>query len=662
MTNQITIDFETYSEINLKVAGAARYAQDPSTEVLCLSYSVNDGDPELWLPWDRPPKKLFKAVKKGYLVYAFNVFFEINIWQHICMARHGFPPVKFSQWRDTQAAAAMYAMPLSLDECGTVMGLDIVKDKRGKYLINKLCKPRKPSKANLDTRWTPSTAPQDFADLYEYCRQDVRAEMAIDEALPSKLTPRELEVWQMTLKQNLRGVPIDMELVDSVVEILKQHEEILIEELIELTAGYVTTGGQLARIQEFMLTYSVETEGMTKDHVDELLTRELPGKIRRLLEIRQLLSKSSTKKFIKLQECIGIDNRIYGCLKYHKATTGRWGGALLQPQNLPRASVPDVELTVDAFKTLSLEQLTILYSNIPETASMMVRPAICAPEGMELVDSDFSSIENCTVLWLAEDERGLKLLRDGLDLYIDMAVALHPEVTYDWIKEHKGISSHADRLRRHGKLTILGAVYSMGWKKFMMTCTSQGFDIQGDEAQKTISTFRNLYKPVVQLWYGLEKAAMRAVQTPNRKFTYKKLSFITEDNFLYMILPNGKRLAYYDPRLEMKTTPWGQKKLAVTHQGYLGASHKWGRPVLTPGRLTENASQATAREVLVDGMLNLESKGFKTILSVHDQALTLTKRGATTIEEYNEIMCTVSPMYDSLPLKASGYVGKRFRK
>ena len=669
MPGTIFIDFETFSHCNLKMQGAMRYAKDPTTEIICLAYSINGKSPRLWTLGDDLPKKLFKAIKKGYQVHAWNVFFEIVIYHHICVNQYKWPAIRFNQWRDTQATAAMYALPLSLDECGSVLDLDIVKDKRGKYLINKLCKRRRPSKANPETRWTTVTAPDDFEDMYEYCRQDVRAEQAIDKALPSRLTPRELHVWRLTLRKNLRGVPVDLQLVNSIVDKMDIMQDELHEEITKLTDGVITTGGQLARMKGWMAEqHGYTIEGMTADIVADALAGDLSKPVRRLLQLRQLLSKSSTKKFIKIQKAaVTMDGgktwTIHGCLRYHKATTGRWGGALLQPQNMPRASVSDPELAIKAFIHLSFDDLSILYSNVPYTASALVRPAICAPKGYILFDSDFSSVENCTIMWLADAKEGLKLLFKGKDLYIDMASSLHPEYTYSWIKEHKGISSEADHLRRHGKLTILGAVYSMGWKKFIMTCEKMGFDITPDEAKFTISTFREKYNEIVQLWYGLERCAKKAMGTPGVKFRYIHIQFVVEKGFLFMILPNGKRLAYYNPAIEVKQTPWGARKPCITHEGYLGTTHKWGRPVLTPGRLAENASQAVARELLVDGMFNLEDAGFPIILSVHDEALSLVKKEENrTLEEYNKLLCDVSKVFRTIPLSASGFIAKRFRK
>jgi DNA polymerase len=667
--NTIHIDFESYSEINLKMFGAMRYAQDTSTELICLAYSINRKKPRLWILGDKPPKRLFKAILNGYQVHAWNAFFEMVMWEHICVAQMGWPKIRFDRWRDSQAVAASFALPVDLDNCGSVLDLDIQKDKRGKYLIQKLCKPRgRTSKANPDPRWLPHTAPEDFEDMYQYCIRDVEAEIAIEDALPKpNLSPRELEVWRLTVRKNLRGLPLDYDLICSVISKMNEYQHVLEGRISELTNGVITTGGQTQRMRTWLdEEHGVDMSSMDKAHIEDALLKDIPGPARKLLMLRQSLSKSSTKKFVKLKGA-AIEGRnkiwrIYGCLRYHKATTGRWGGALFQPHNLPRAAVSNPEQAVKAFKRLTLESFMVLYPDVSYTASAMVRPSICAPKGMILFDSDYSSVENCTVMWLADDRNGLKLLRNGMDLYIDMAISLHPKYTYAWIKEHKGISSTADHLRRHGKLTILGAVYSMGWKKFKQTCELMGFPINNEDAQFTINTFRQKYRSIVELWYGLERAAKDALKTPGVVTKYLRIRFLVENGFLYMILPNNKRLAYYNPGIEVRKTPWGQMKPVITHEGYLGTTRKWGRPVLTPGRLTENASQATARELLVDGMFNLEDDGYRIILSIHDEALALVKKGAGSMDEFNTSLCKVSSVFKTIPLKASGFMGKRFRK
>ena len=692
LIKRVNLDFETFSVADLKKTAAHRYAQDPSTEVLCLSYSFGDKEPkrfigtnlELGIFGTEPPEDLFDAILSGALVYAFNTTFEYCIWRYVCIERMGWPAVPFDQWRDTQAIAASFAMPLSLEGCGDALNLDIRKDKRGKYLINKLCKPRKITKKNTNLRWSYEEAKQDYDDLFLYCDQDVRTERAVLKSFPWELKGLELDIWRNTLKKNNRGLPIDMELVNSIVEKLDEFGEGIGSQVPIITNGEIKTIGQVAKIKDWCGEHGYELPDLTAPTILEALNdKELPSIVRELLEIRKVLGKSSVKKFKKIQILICDDDRARDCLKYHKATTGREGGANLQPHNLPRASVTKelekwfdkhkwkyegqdlieftktyedrctetTELAIDLFKSYDLDTLMMFYEDPMYTASALIRPSICAPDGKILRVSDYSSIENCTVTWLAGQDDILDLIREGLDLYKDMAVKLY-EILYNAVD---------GKQRRHGKLTILGCVYGMGAKTFQVTCAKVGFYITLAEAQRTIDIFRERYYMVKKLWYGLMKAAKKAVANPGITTTYRKIKFQTKHGYLFMRLPNGKLLAYPNPRIEIVKAPWGKTE-SITHDGYLGSTKKWGRCALTPGRLTENASQATAREVMMEAKLRVEKAGYPVILTVHDEIISLVDEGYGSLEEFNNIMCNASDHFKGLPLKAAGFTTKRYHK
>jgi DNA polymerase len=669
--DRINLDFETYSEANLKEVGAHRYAMDPSTDVLSLAYSFRDEPPKLWVPGMDMPKDLFGLLSQGYLTYGWNVTFEFAIWKYVCVKKLGWPEVPNYQWRDTQAVALLFAHPMSLGYCGEVMDLEIQKDKRGEQLINLLSKPQKITKSNPYKRFTPSTHPHLFEEMYEYNIQDVNSERAILDAFPWDLPDSEQEIFLHTLEKNDAGIPIDTELVDSIVEKVDEYLVEVSQIVPIITDGAINTINQGAKIIEWCEIQGYEIPNFQADTVTDALADpdiENYPNVKSLLEIRQLAGKSSIKKFVKIAAAVCKDGRIRNCLKYHKATTGREGGRLLQPQNLPRADVEfdksggeearakATELLVDMFKNDPLEEIMAEHENVLYVASSLIRPSICAEDSKEFIVSDYSQIENRMLCWLAGQEDVLDLIRDGMDTYKDMASHLY-NIDYSEIPKE-------GRRRRHGKLTILGGGYGMGYKKFWDDCVNkQKFDITLKEAKHTIDTFRERYNEVKNLWYGLQDAAIEATINQGNITGYGVISFMHDSNHLYMILPNGKQITYPKAWVEPNTTPWGEVRNALFHMGVNSKTKKWTKHNLTPGRLTENASQGASREILFEAVLDLKKKyGDKIILTVHDEVVLEVEKGTVSLEEVNEVLCNRSSTWDGLPLNASGFTTRRYHK
>ena len=654
---RIHLDFETYSEANLKNVGAHRYALDPSTEVLCLAYAFEDEDPKLWVPGDPMPKELFEAQQKAK-TYAFNTGFEFAIWKYVCMKKMGWPEVPFHLWGDTQAMALMFAMPASLDFCGEVLGIEMAKDKRGQYLISKLSVPQKVTKKNPYRRFTPETHPVLFEEMYQYCLQDVRAEREIFHTLPWDLPYNEVQIFLNTLEKNDRGLPIDIELVKSVIEITDEYLEEVSTMVPLITAGKVDTINQTAAIREWCEEQGYELPDLTAETVQSSLSDpniENFPLVKNLLEMRQLAGKSSIKKFHKINKAICPDNKIRDCLKYHKATTGREGGRLLQPQNLPRASVKNLDETISLFKARVLDDLMGVHDNVLYAASAMIRPSICAPDGYELLVADYSQIENRMLCWLADQEDTLQLIRQGMCVYTDMASTLYG-IPYNEIAKDS-------RERRHGKLTILGGGYGMGHNKFREDCIiKQNFPITKEEAYHTIQTFRERYYKVKQLWYGLMDAAIEATINQGNITSYDRISFMHDRGHLFMILPNGKAICYPFAGVEPKETPWGEVRYGLFCYAEV-KKNKWGKTHITPGRLTENASQGASREVLMEAILDAEKTGFETILTVHDEGVFLVKESEhIDLKVIEDIFCKRLDYWEGLPLDVESFRTKRYHK
>lgn len=656
----INIDFETFCQLDLRKVGVWKYANHDSADIICLSWSYDDGEPYLWHPTssngDEDLFELFKHIESGNPVWAYNAGFEWMMWNYCAVRKYGWPKLKMTQLHDTMAIAQSRSLPGPLDKCGAALGLDVTKDSNGKRLINKLSKPRRPSKHNPATRWTPELAPEDFAQFYDYCKQDVRSERAIHNRLKAyELRPFEREMWLVTLLLNDKGVPVDVDLVKSLIHLIASLKSDLEHELIDLTNGLVITAGQRDRIIDFIHQESgILLDDLTKDTVAAELENGDPNTLcRRVLEIRQILSKSSTKKFDRILRMADDDGCVHDILRYHQATTGRWGGTGIQIHNLPRTKVPDVDTAVSLVREGDLELIQMFNENLMDFASAMIRPSICAKPGHVLVVSDFSGIENRVLCWLADDRDALRLFAKGIEQYRWFATKLYPGVEYDDVTKEQ---------RAHAKTCILGLGYGMGAEKFLATCLGYGMDVDLDECRQDVDLYRQVYQKVVTFWYHLHDAAFATVAY-GRDTRCGHIGFTLEDEFLNMHLPSGRKIAYYQPEIQKRMAPWGEMKDTITYMGSDPKTFKWIRTHTTPGKLAENATQAVARDILASAKHRLMLRGYNVIFSVHDEIVAHEKEGTKSLDEFNTIMCeTNEKIYPGLPIAAEGYIAQRYRK
>ncbi len=653
----VHLDFETFSELDLKVVGTCKLAEHPSTEVLCAAYAIGDEEPDLWTPDDPPPRRLFRQIARGSLVHAWNAEMEIPVWRDVCAARMGWPEVPDRQWRDTEAVALSLALPAALENCGAILGLEIQKDRRGHHVMRKLCKPRKPSKNNPATRWTPESVPQDYADLYSYCRQDVRAERAIYHALPlQELPPRELATWRLTVEMNLRGWTVDYRSVGLMLSLLRKHRARALKEIETLTDGEIQTDGQQAKILAWLSERGVDLPNYQKLTIEEALEGRLPRRARRLLELRRELGKSSVKKYAAMRARLCADGTVKNNLLYHGAGTGRDAGRGMQIQNFPRASISKtdagVEVALRALRTENpLGAVEILYGMVPHFASMLLRPMLVAEEGAELFAADFGQVENRIAVWYADCAYGIKIFEDGLDEYVMFARDFY-EVPYEEVTAPQ---------RQHSKHAVLGCCFGLGWKGLMAQAKRFSAPTTRDVAEKMVDHYREVYAEVVAMWYGLERAAKRAVKEPGAPQKYHGVHFQVRDDFLFMKLASGRELAYYDPKVEFKPTPWGRRKWTVTHTGRIVGT-KWGRVKISPGRFFENLVQATARDAMMHGAKATTRAGYDLVGRVHDELISEADEGAGSVEEYCRLMIDVPRWLDGIPIKATGWTGRRYKK
>lgn len=647
----ILIDFETRSKADIKRTGAARYAEDPSTSVLCLAYAIKGNPVQLWMPGEDMPRDLNYYIGYGWNVEAHNSFFEKMIWRNIMVPKFGWPEIPDKQWRCSASRAAVLALPRALDMVGAALALPIQKSQEGKRIMLKLCRPRTATK-NDASEWNMDRA--DFKTLYEYCKQDVEAERALGKAIP-ELSPSELEVWRLDQKINERGIRVDIESVKSALIIIEQYTARLLKEFQELTGGAIESPTQRDKVLGWLREEGVHIKGLTKNDIIDTLEDKigaLPNeKAKRVMQIRQELSKTSTAKYKAILDAACKDQKLRDTLMYHGASTGRWTGKAIQPQNLPK-NTQKISLGTyfQILKNQDLETFELCYPQVMEVLSSTIRGLFIPSNGYTFFGGDYSAIEARVLFWLAGEEKGLDMFRRGEDLYKDLAATIY----------QKNVLTVTPNEREMGKRGILGAGYGLGHKKFRETTMAFArTEITEELAMRVIDAYRTKYARVVSFWHHQESAMHQCIVT-KQPITHGRISWEMKDKFLFCILPSGRKLAYYDPKIESHLTPWGDNKATVTYMAVNSLTKQWGREKTYGGKITENLTQAVARDIMAEALLRIDKSGYQPVLTVHDELLCEKQKGS--VEEFVSLM-TVQPIWaKGLPIKAEGWSGNRYSK
>jgi DNA polymerase len=695
------IDFETRSACNLKSCGAWVYSTHPTTELLCMVFRMpwwDEGRTSLWHPAFKhlgmeeaceteAVAELFEWIEAGECLEAHNAAFERGIWANVLVPRFGFPTIRIEQWRCSAAKAAAHALPRNLDGAGHALNLYELKDAEGHALMLKLSKPRKPRKkereawltthATLDgmpTLWHESK--EMFERLHAYCRQDVLAEEAVSSTLID-LSPDETAIYTLDQRINERGFQLDMEAPRIALQLIATASTALNAELLSITNGSVSKATQRDKMKAWLRTQGLNlsnTQGATLDRLlalpddagdigpddtvpwadpaDADFLASLSGLPRRALEIVRTLGRSSTAKYRKMLDWAGDDGRVRGGLLYHGASTGRWSGAGVQPHNFPKGSIKgfDMEAAWDALKRGVNPYPD--YS-IMEVLSCALRGAIVAREGYELYVADFAGIEARGLLWVARDERGLDIFRRHADPYCDMAQDIYDRPI-----------TKADKAERSlGKIAVLGLGYQMGWSKFQATCEKFGIVIDDEMAERVVRIYREKFERVKKLWWNTEDAACEAVSRKGVVVKQDRISWIRRDRFLYCVLPSGRQLAYPDPELRKRQTPWGAEKWALTFMGVNSFNRKWQRQTTYGGSLVENIVQAISRDLMAAALQRIEASGtYVPVLSIHDEAIAEAKVGQGDVKEFEGLVATVPAWANNMPIEAEGFKGRRYKK
>lgn len=657
--HHLSIDLETYSSVPIAKAGAQKYIQSPDFEILLFAYSLDDGDVQIidLAQGELLPQWLASALSDPqYIKHAYNASFE---WG--CLSKFtGTLPI--DQWRCTMFHGLYCGYTAGLDATGKALGLPADKQKlsTGKALIRYFCVPCAPTKTNGGrTRNYPRHDPAKWALFKEYCIGDVTTEMEILHRLENFPVPPELEKqWQTDVLINARGVAVDMDMVRGALWIGETTRDQLTEEAVTLS-GLDNPNSVKQLMQWLEEELDEELTDLRKDTVSRLLNGNLTNDTaRRMLEIRQKLGKTSTKKYNAIEAAVCADGRVRGLLQFYGANrTGRWAGRLVQVQNLPRTYVEPLPLARDLVKRRETASLRALFGSVPDTLSQLIRTSFIAEPGNALVDADFSAIEARVISWLAGESWRLDVFRTHGKIYEASASQMFG-VPLERIK--KGNPEYA--LRQKGKVAELALGYQ-GSTGALIKMGALDMGLTEAELPDIVNRWRDANKRIRDLWYSMEAAAVQVIQT-GQPVGLRSLVLAREMDagnnldFLTIRLPSGRKLYYAHPSLGQNQ--WG--KPSITYMGMDQTTKKWKLIETYGGKLVENCVQAIARDCLAEAIERLEAANYPVVFHVHDEVVVECTAERASLDDIAAIMGQPVSWAPDLPLGADGWVGAFYKK
>lgn len=662
--HHLSIDIETYSSVPIGSAGLYKYAQSPDFEILLLAYSL-DGAPVEVVDLARGetvPDRLLQALSDPDTIkHAYNAAFE---WYCLTSSSKklisGDPLVNSPQWRDTMLHALYCGYPAGLDAVGRAMGLpeDQRKLRTGKALIKLFCVPRQPTAKDARTRVRPQDEPDKWQLFKTYNAQDVVTEMEIESRLSPYPVPDDVQAqWVQDIKINARGVALDKDLMEGAMAIDAETAAPLIEEAQRLTG--LPNPNSLSQLKPWLQSRGCSADTLRKDDVTDLLEQDtLPPDVRRVLEIRQETSRTSTKKYQAMESAACEDGRARGLLQFYGANrTGRWAGRLIQVQNLPRTYLHGEALDLARDLARHGREIAISLTLGPpsDILSQLIRTAFVPAPGNRFIDADFSAIEARVIAWLAGENWVLDVFRTHGKIYEATAAQMFG-VPIDRIK--KGNPEYA--LRQRGKVATLALGYQ-GSTGALINMGALRMGIPEEDLPEIVQLWRNSHPCTRNLWYGLERCAIETTET-GRQTGIRGLLLSRErdanNDFLTILLPSGRKLYYARPHLvsddrgRPRLRYWGQNQ----------TTHKWQEIDTYGGKLVENCVQAIARDCLALAIQRLEDAGYPVVFHIHDEAVIDCPADFGGLDDVVRIMSQPIPWAPGLPLSADGWVGNYFKK
>ena len=642
----IAWDLETYSSVDLAKCGVYRYCESEDFEILLAAYSVDGGAVRVvdLACGEKLPEEILDALEDETVEkWSYNSQFE-----RICLSRFlGYPAGNYlapASWRCSMVWASTLGLPRSLESVGAVLGLEKQKLTEGKDLIRYFCVPCRPTKANGGRmRNLPEHAPEKWERFKAYNLRDVETEMQIQERLSRFPVPASIwEEYHLDQEINDRGIGVDMELVRQAIAVDARSRERLTAAMRELTE--LENPNSVQQMKQWLADQGMETDTLGKKAVAELI-RTAPEPLREVLSLRQQLAKSSVKKYTAMENAVCADSRAHGMFQFYGANrTGRFSGRLIQLQNLYKNTMPDLAQARALVRSGNYEALSMLYEDIPDTLSQLIRTAFVPQNGRKFIVADFSAIEARVIAWFAGERWRLKVFEDGGDIYCASASQMfHVPV------EKHGINGH---LRQKGKIAELALGYggSVGALKSMGALE---MGLAEEELQPLVDAWRGSNPMITQFWWDVDRAVKDCIRQRVPTETHG-LRFDYRSAMLFITLPSGRRLAYVKPRI-------GENQFggeSVTYMGVSGAK-KWERLESYGSKFVENIVQGTARDILCYAMQTL--KNCAIVAHVHDEIIIEADR-RMSVEAVCEQMGRTPPWAKGLKLRADGYECEFYQK
>lgn len=664
MLRHLSIDIETKSSVDIGKAGLYRYAQSEDFEVLLFAYQLGDGEVELvdLAQGEQIPENVQLMLKDATVVkHAYNAAFE---WY--CLNRAGYE-TPLEQWRCTMVHGLYCGYTAGLGATGKAIGLPQDKQKltTGKALIRYFCVPCKPTKSNGNRTWNlPRHALEKWELFKEYCKQDVVTEHAILKRLNYFPVPEEeQELWQQDIRMNAFGVHVDSKLIEGALTIGGVSSAELTEEAINITG--LQNPNSTAQLKAWVekelsdrLEVDVELPGLRKEDVSLLLERnDLPKEIRRVLEIRQQLGKTSIKKYVAMETAKGADERVRGLTQYYGANrTGRWAGRLVQLQNLPRNYLKTLDYARELVKAKNYDGIRFLYGNVPDTLSQLIRTAFIPSEGHKFVVADFSAIEARVIAWLAGEQWVNEVFATHGKIYEATASQMFHVPIEKIVKGNPEYS-----LRQKGKVATLALGYQ-GGTAALISMGALNMGLAEEELPDIVQRWRNANPRIRDLWYAVEQAALTTMQTAQPQginsliFQYEG-ELMYGQSFLTVQLPSGRKLFY--PKPFLKENQFG--KMAIHYYTVGQQTKKWEVASTYGGKMTENIVQAIARDCLAETLRRIEQLSLQVVFHVHDEVI-IDAPMEVTVEQICGLMAEPISWAQGLLLKGAGFESSYYMK
>ena len=647
---RLFVDIETFSGVDIRAAGLYPYIESDDFEILLVAYAWGDDpvrDIDLTDPLDEDAHAEMQDVIAGLLDPEVIKVAHNNAFERTAFRRHTGHYMPPEEWDDTMILAAMNGLPMSLEDAGAALQIEQQKIKEGTTLINYFCKPCKPTISNGGrTRNLPDHAPDKWDRFRTYCRRDVEAMRLIYRRLQHFPIPNwERRVWALDARINERGVLIDRELAESAISVDKAFQTEHTAELKRLTG--LANPNSVAQLKGWL-----ETVGVNVDSLDKATVTDLKGKLpdpttRRVLELRQMLGKTSTKKYTTMTAAAGKDDRVRGLLQYYGAgRTGRWAGRLVQVQNLPQNHLDDIGLVRELVRDRDLETLEMTFDSVPDVLSQLIRTAFIAKPGHTFLVTDYAAIEARVIAWLAGEQWRMDVFAQGGDIYCSSASQMFkvPVVKH-------GVNGH---LRQKGKIAELACGYG-GGVGALKAFGADKMGLSDEEMQDIVIQWRLASPTIPKFWRETERAAKLALERPGRRFKIPSCNvrYWRDADALRCQLPSGRLLSYWGARLDNDGS--------ICFMGQNQTTRKWEKTETWGGKLVENIVQAVARDCLAVALLRLNAAGYAITFHVHDEIIAEAPESSRW-EDMAEIMGRSIPWAEGLLLRGDGYDTRFYMK